>query len=351
MSAAGGGPRKLNLTVYQDFHVKILLEKCYIPPFQRLEDEEHVCKLQNAFLRYYLAHSELTVVGIISLSCKEDLSERYTILDGQHRTNALKRLARLLPEVLEKTVRVDLYTVQDEKEELEIYHLINSSKKVELYNGDVGPYVIPRVQKYFRERFPKHIKTTANPQKININLDHLAKRIEGHSVLTQMDVTPENVEEFIGLIQELNEFYSQKTDKELKDFGHKEGLIKEARESGFYLGLYRKYEWLDRLIEFRAGKGFTDQAHSVSEVAVKNLRKKIPAALRKRVWAKYYERLSGDCRCCGREIQFDDFDCGHILSVKDGGKNTLENLDPVCRPCNLDMASMNMERYKRLFVT
>lgn len=71
-------------------------------------------------------------------------------------------------------------------------------------------------------------------------------------------------------------------------------------------------------------------------------RKKIPNALRLAVWndfAKYTEI----CFCCKREkISIANFECGHVVSVKNGGSDTIQNLRPICSQCNRSMGTKNM---------
>lgn len=74
---------------------------------------------------------------------------------------------------------------------------------------------------------------------------------------------------------------------------------------------------------------------------------KIPVIVRHAVWDKYFYGLSiGKCTCCNiTPISLVNFDCGHIVSEKDGGKITLDNLRPICRPCNLSMKTKNMNNF------
>ena len=52
------------------------------------------------------------------------------------------------------------------------------------------------------------------------------------------------------------------------------------------------------------------------------------------------------CVCCNIEsISLANFDCGHIISEKHGGKITLDNLRPICRLCNLSMKTKNMNDF------
>lgn len=83
---------------------------------------------------------------------------------------------------------------------------------------------------------------------------------------------------------------------------------------------------------------------------IKTTRKSIPKTLRNQVWKKSFETLKGICPVCNiTEIEAFDFHCGHIISVKDGGTDTLDNLIAVCSQCNLSMSSMNLNEFKQQF--
>ena len=56
--------------------------------------------------------------------------------------------------------------------------------------------------------------------------------------------------------------------------------------------------------------------------------------------------MDGICQCCKTTpIHSTNFDCGHIISEKNGGKVHLENLRPICRTCNSSMGTQNMDDY------
>ena len=78
----------------------------------------------------------------------------------------------------------------------------------------------------------------------------------------------------------------------------------------------------------------------------KNKNKKyISHALRRLVWNTYINRQVGEhvCLCCeSTMISQLNFECGHVISVNNGGKLTLENLRPICTPCNRSMNSKYM---------
>lgn len=337
------------IVTQQNYPIKYLIDNVHIAPFQRLEDKEHSEIIYSGLLSYFSIYNELFLPNIISLAMIKD-DEKMVVLDGQHRLSALKKLYNYFNEeskeyILDSfEIRTDVYKVNTKEDAREIYNIINSSKKVELYTGDIEAYIIPKILKYFQDRFSKYCKSSTNPRGLNINIDILAKRIQAHDVIKRLDLNLDNIDIFLQNIQKLNKFYSEKTSEELFSYGHKESLVKELKESNddFYLGLYRKYEWLDRLLD---NKPYHEQNHNVSE----NRRKRIPSTIRKKVWSKHFQLIKGECFCCQKELYMDDFECGHVIPVKDGGENTIENLEPVCRQCNLDMGTINMLVYKKLF--
>lgn len=40
-----------------------------------------------------------------------------------------------------------------------------------------------------------------------------------------------------------------------------------------------------------------------------------------------------------------NFECGHVVSEKDGGNMSVDNLKPICGQCNRSMGSQNMNDY------
>jgi hypothetical protein len=76
-------------------------------------------------------------------------------------------------------------------------------------------------------------------------------------------------------------------------------------------------------------------------------KEKIPSALRNTLWSTYFDNiLNGICQCCKIEnISKNNFDCGHIISEKNGGTVTLKNLRPICRSCNSSMGIQNMDDF------
>lgn len=79
---------------------------------------------------------------------------------------------------------------------------------------------------------------------------------------------------------------------------------------------------------------------------------KMPSALRSAVWRQWVEGnvMSTKCYCCkSAVIEFPNFHCGHVVPASLGGKNTVDNLRPICQNCNLSMGNQNMKDFMNAF--
>jgi hypothetical protein len=90
------------------------------------------------------------------------------------------------------------------------------------------------------------------------------------------------------------------------------------------------------------------------ESSPKNKRSKkerIPATVRNIVWVTHFQTSKkGNCWLCKVEdISSANFECGHVVSEKNGGKPTIDNLRPICSFCNKSVGTMNMEDFKRKY--
>lgn len=75
----------------------------------------------------------------------------------------------------------------------------------------------------------------------------------------------------------------------------------------------------------------------------------IPATLKRLVWNKHVGEDIGKAKClCCRvtDITQLSFNCGHIVSERNGGQLTLDNLLPICQNCNSSMGTMDMNEFK-----
>ena len=88
-------------------------------------------------------------------------------------------------------------------------------------------------------------------------------------------------------------------------------------------------------------------------VLSKNKKKEsIPAAIKTLVWNKWVGEKVAEAGCYScrvTTISMRHHHCGHVISEKNGGKCTIDNLRPICANCNLSMGAMNMNEYIEKF--
>jgi hypothetical protein len=97
-------------------------------------------------------------------------------------------------------------------------------------------------------------------------------------------------------------------------------------------------------------KKVKDIVNPDSIVAKKVKKMSIPHSRKTEVWNKYIGKEQGEskCLCCKeRDISAREFVTGHVIPEKDGGTIDLDNLRPVCAPCNASMGTKNMRIYVR----
>lgn len=77
-------------------------------------------------------------------------------------------------------------------------------------------------------------------------------------------------------------------------------------------------------------------------------RKPIDKNIRSNVWRRYWgSNMEGYCWVCGRSIQVEMFECGHIISAANKGGDDVLNLVPICGSCNKGMGKENLLDYKK----
>lgn len=80
---------------------------------------------------------------------------------------------------------------------------------------------------------------------------------------------------------------------------------------------------------------------------VKHVRK-IDSNVSKLAWSKWIgeDIARHKCLCCNsRWISQFDFECGHVQAVAEGGDDSIDNIRPICKSCNVGMKTINMMEY------
>jgi len=202
--------------------------------------------------------------------------------------------------------------------------------------------IVDEFLSWLKDRYLQYVSDVLKPKKPIISLTHiedllLSRKISGISL--------------ISAALSLNSFYSNLTpsifikwgvtdaDKSLRKITE---MVKN-KWNYLYFGLYRQYEWIDRLLDVANGISPETMEHKA-----RGIRISIPPLIRREVWG--CKTITSTCHVCNEPIQYDDFECGHIQALARGGETCVSNLAPICRPCNRNMGVMNMKDYKQRFV-
>ena len=81
-------------------------------------------------------------------------------------------------------------------------------------------------------------------------------------------------------------------------------------------------------------------------------RRQLPSSVRDSVWNNYIgEDINKHrCLCCKKGIITNRyFHVGHVISVKNGGTDEINNLRPICPPCNHSMGTTNMVEFVKTY--
>lgn len=311
---------------------------------QRNIDSQHLQDLIQFQEKYYKNNGYFSFPTSLTL-CR--LNDKLSLLDGQHRYEAIKYLYNkyninfdLLVSII-KMKKIDEYDQH--------FIAINKNKPVQLYNNiDDWKNIIKKIEKYFINRWKIYVKNTNNPIIPHINLDNMVKYIDDNNIISNTNIT---YEKFIEEIENLNNFYRLYWKQYIKDKNYIKNIdvyinkcfVKNV-DDPLYLSIYKNFEWIDRI----AYKIIENVDYNNMEHISSNYRVNIPKKMRTNLWKQYFDNsLIGKCQVCSEEISYDVFQCGHIKSVFYGGKNEYNNLRPICCICNNDMGIKNMDEYKK----
>lgn len=312
-----------------------------IPEFQRIMDEDHITEIYKYNEQQYLSSSNFHIFGNISLGFVND---KYFVLDGQHRICAY---FLLFQNYCDFDISVNVYTRNTMEELQDVYYRINKNKPVPLITDSyVEENIINGCLKMVQRKFQAYLKKTKKPQSPNINLEGLQRALIESNILKTCAI--KSAEQLFQLICELNYFFCSMPCHQLIQKQAEWGIVIKFEKMSetdkmLLLGYYTKFEWIGFII-----KHLRDEIPYESMVmcSVKNYAK-IPRGRREELLRFHFQsNMDGQCYVCQKEIHFTSFEAGHIEPRAYGGTNDLSNLRPICKACNRDMGTQNLEKYK-----
>lgn len=308
------------------------------PPFQIAQDQDKISEMIEAYNKnpqFILSKAVLTLADVMV----DNITEIY-LMDGQHRMEMIKKIYENTND--NHNMIVVVHSIYSEDEMRLLFDELNkdSSKNEKYVSLEIfGKKKVEIIKKTLLE---KYVGTYAKSKNIKSSLY--------------------TVDEFINELID-NEFFEN--DKSIQEIlhtiesTHKKFFAKlEYLENSDNDKLYTQTEMTSikehKNVMFFKNNNFI--CHLVDNCNIpchEDLikRTKISEKMRLDVWQKkFFSKKTAicpvkDCDCNLENKKF-GFQCGHIISVANGGKTTLDNLIPMCANCNSKMSSTNLDDYE-----
>ena len=285
----------------------------------------------NKYNHHFLACSIITIAHLI-VGDKED----YYLVDGQHRVQMLLELEE------NKTVLVARINVRTKEEINMLFKSINAdSAKCHINDYPIfAEQMYVELKELLQRKYDFLPKASSERHRLYCPSEFIDKIIKTN-INTSISISddPKSIFDFIRLRE--SKFFKQfdyisKYHQNKDSFKEKE-IVCIENKSCMFMKRNNFFEWLvnpniEPYHEFRK-------------------RLAIPKALQNKVWEKEFNAMTnGNCPIYNCTNILDkkvsnSWQCGHIISVMNGGETNLDNLRPICTPCNKNMGGMNWDIY------
>jgi 5-methylcytosine-specific restriction endonuclease McrA len=326
------------------------------PKLQRNLCTDHVRHMVNDQRNEYNANQCYSMLQSITVA---SLNNELYLLDGQHRMKAFSQLAAEGYPIEDVIIPVVIYYVKDLNELASYYNRINKNKPIHpLELVDTWDVYEKPFLESMSSTFKNYLKETGNGGTCrcpHICMNELKRSLQARLFGTKLEQGGVSASKLWTCILSLNKYVKEHIKSELQLCPTMRKRLEECEVKSTknkcepcFLGIWRRFEWLDICMTVVANGDLHFTNIDMSSFTVS--RRKIPFMIRQQTWKKVNDvtHANGHCFVCEADISFHDMECGHIVAHALGGGDTLENLMPVCKTCNRDMAIMNMYDYKRL---
>lgn len=310
-----------------------------IPEIQGALNKDKIEQMKESYHKYphYLSAKSLLVIAHTKVG---DI-ENYYLVDGQHRLQ----------------MAIELYNEDDGNNEVflvSIIEITNEEDLISLFmdvNSDSSKCVIkPGTFEEFKMLNYINLKSLlsknydflsekASSKSSLYTISEFIEELTKNNFIKKAKLTKHSAQEIFDFIKlKEKEFFNKICYLEKKinnyNFKHKE-IISIDKKSCLFMKKNNFIEWLiDPSIE---------PIHDFTE------RKSIPTKIKNLVWTEDFgSKTNGKCPIygCDKVLSLDiinSWQCGHLISVKNGGKTISENLRPICTTCNQSMSDKNWD--------
>ena len=271
--------------------------------------------------------------------------ERY-VIDGQHRLEVYSKIK----ELYNKKIPIIEIAIDGKKEIYEYFLMINDQLPLpDVYREEQDKKeIILETYDYFIKKYPNTFKygtgIKRNWPKPYIRPDIFMQQItyligdtEDYNIYENYNIR--NSQEYIDILENLNQKYSEQSGDfftQTTNTPNENYLKKIKKKKMLYFGMSPK-NWMENIVMFPL------------KMPESNGEEKITQALRQACWVKWMgKNYDPKCWCCHvNEVTPFHFEAGHVKARAVGGKNTVDNLRPICGFCNKAMGTKNMLQFMK----
>jgi hypothetical protein len=316
--------------------IKLNLKQIITPEFQRdlnTEKINSIYKLSNDNSKWYNTHGQF-IIGKLEKINEFD----YYLLDGQHRIEALKQCKN---DFLVIILIINFESINSMRDYFKsINQNTNFEVDYQIYDDQYIEFISLKLKKYiegsYKDLFIKSKESSGNRYNINEFLQLFTSDVI-EDFYTDAKIEYDDGTKIIEAIEDINKVYKDIFNNYVKkrivyDYISKRDDI--VLDKNFYLCL-KNIHFIDSIRN--ADNEIPDPTK------IKEKRPVIDKKLRDQVWNKYIgkELKKGKCHSCKEELYYENFESGHLISHKNGGRTDLDNLRPFCSLCNKSLNSKN----------
>jgi hypothetical protein len=336
--------------------VRDIIDNYKIPILQRLVDREHIANIVKDQIIEYNKYGKFSILQSFTIACLNNKTGY--ILDGQHRVAMFSELEKLGYNIDNVSVPIVIYNVASIEEVEEYFLKINKHSPIRPIKNLIASGKI--LFQNLSDIFKHYIKYKEKGCKCNcpyISSFELNENINARNIDDKLEKSNKTIMDLWNSILEVNVFLDNISGKQLdssysKKFNDCKNKANKENCNVCYLGVFRRFEWLDLALYALI------HSENINAIGIKfftdimrtKKRSDIPYITRMQVWKKNTKNISdnGFCYTCNKDLIYPDMECGHIVAHALGGDSSYDNLMAVCKTCNRDMGTMNMEEYKSI---
>ena len=323
----------------------ILKLNILFPEIQRILDKDVVNDIVNYQLEFRKNHGRFNFIGVINIHYVKE-RDTYFLVDGQHRFTSGRRLYDEHGHDVE--LFIEIVYVNTMLELKSNYANINKNTPLPNFPDTIDKSIIKETLTYFETKYERYSIWSKSSK---ARRPHVYKNFFQEGLCYIAHKLKDRITSANELINALETFNTKigYWNKEAVMLHTKcnEKMYCTAKVWNFYLGLYIHtnnedygYDWERFIIEDKTG------------ILVKPKKKigraSLSKALRDKSWDTHIGSDWGNVYCivCRHSlINQKHFEAGHIISRKNGGTDTIDNILPICSLCNKSMGATNMNEF------